>query len=113
MNSEELNKIIDERIQKIKDTLQSKAVEYASDSERLNNFIKGSKRTGQSRERVLEGYRLKHEISISDIVEGIDLGQLPTKEALQEKIGDSINYLILLEASVTERINNLNKAKGV
>jgi hypothetical protein len=112
MNSKDLNNIIDERIQKTKDTLQSKAVEYASDEDRLANFVKGARITGDSKERVLKGYMLKHIISIFDIIDNIDKGLLPSIELLNEKISDNICYLILLEASVTERINNLNKARG-
>jgi len=105
MNNEEFNKIVEERISLIKSVLVKKQAEYSSKTDRLHNFKVGSRMTGKTPEQVLQGFRLKHEISINDIVEGVP-DNLPEKDLLQEKIGDSINYLILLEALLIERINN-------
>ena len=48
---------------------------------------------------------LKHRTSISDIVDDIDNGKLPSREKLAEKMNDSINYLLLLEALIVERLD--------
>ena len=49
----------------------------------------------------------KHLVSIIDIKNEV-LYKLPSKEKLREKLGDMRNYLILLEALITERIENEN-----
>jgi hypothetical protein len=36
----------------------------------------------------------------------MEAGNLPKEEVVDEKIGDLINYLILCEASIKEKINN-------
>lgn len=48
--------------------------------------------------------RDKHEVSIMDIIDDIDRGILPHPKLIDEKIGDSINYLVLLEALLYDRI---------
>ena len=46
---------------------------------------------------------LKHFVSIQDIVEKIETkGEYPEGDILEEKIGDAINYLILLETLIKE-----------
>ena len=37
-----------------------------------------------------------------DIVDNLGIGELPTAALIDEKIGDAINYLILLEAMLKE-----------
>ena len=49
---------------------------------------------------------LKHEVSIRDIVDDLDKGVLPSDKMLLEKVGDVINYYLLLLALITERKNN-------
>ena len=52
------------------------------------------------------GFMLKHIVSINDIIEQSKEGKLPSREVIDEKIGDVINYFILLEACLVERIQN-------
>jgi hypothetical protein len=44
-----------------------------------------------------------------DILNDIEKGVLPKEKAVDEKIGDLINYLILCEASIKEKIKNNEK----
>lgn len=110
MNTEEFNKVINERTEKIKKILTSKAKEYANQKtdDRLHNFNKGSKITGQQREDVLMGFAMKHWISVTDILDKMREGQLPSKELLDEKLGDWIIYMCILEASIIDKIENGN-----
>ena len=39
------------------------------------------------------------------MVDDIDVGNIPSKELVSEKIGDHINYLILLEGLIYDRIS--------
>jgi hypothetical protein len=107
MNRKDFEKVVENRITLIRKVLSAKGKEYASetDKDRLGNFKRGSKLLGIIPEKVLTAYKAKHDISIMDMIDDIDKGKIPSKELLQEKIGDSINYLILLEALVLERLN--------
>ena len=60
---------------------------------------------GQSPEKALVGMLAKHLVSILDIVDAIPK-QIPTPALVEEKIGDAVNYLILLEALLKERIGS-------
>lgn len=104
MTQQEFEQVLEERLAAIRKTLASKGKEYAIEDNPLHNFEKGAAISGQSRERVLWGFALKHEISILDMIDRVDDGFIPTKERTEEKIGDLINYLILLEASLKDRV---------
>ena len=106
MSGEEFYKLTERRLEKTKYVLIEKGKEYSTDENKLHNFDKAAIKSNQSREKALKGMLLKHEVSIDDIVENIDKGKLPSRELLDEKIGDIINYYILLEACIVERINN-------
>lgn len=105
MTEKEFQHVLTTRLTKIKETLSSKAKEYATDADKLHNFNIGARITGQTREKVLWGFALKHYISFLDILENLDKGQLPSEALVDEKIGDLINYLVLVEASIKDRLN--------
>ena len=105
MTEQEFQEVLDARLIKIKETLSSKAKEYATDMDKLHNFNVGARLSGQTRERVLWGFALKHYISFLDILDGLDKGKLPSEEIVDEKVGDLINYLVLVEASIKDRLN--------
>ena len=106
MNGKKFNWILEKRLAKTKEVLASKSAEYSTDSNKLHNFDRGATMTGKLREEVLLGFALKHHISILDMVDNISKNILPTEVLVDEKIGDLINYLILLEASIKERIED-------
>jgi len=102
MNVTNFNKLLEERIKKIRQVLDSKNKEYASDTDKLYNFKRAGDMLRVTPEQALVGMWAKHIISILDIVDNISTEKV-TKEMLEEKIGDAINYLILLEALIKER----------
>lgn len=106
MTEDKFFKVVNNRLDNIVSTLRSKGKEYSTVDNKLHNFDVGSKILGQSRERVLNGFMLKHYISYLDIIDNIDKGILPSEELLNEKCTDLINYFILFEASVIDKINN-------
>jgi hypothetical protein len=90
--------------EKIEAVLAAKQKEYSADGEALHNFYKGAAMSGQSPEQVLYGFLLKHLISVHDIIEGVSNGgPLPTRELIEEKCGDVINYHILLDCLLYDR----------
>jgi hypothetical protein len=105
MKEKEFEQILQQRLKKIEETLGNKAKEYAAEGDKLHNFNVGARMTGQIRERVLWGFALKHYISFMDILDDMELGKLPSEGMVDEKIGDLINYLVLVEASIKDKIN--------
>jgi hypothetical protein len=109
MNNNQFNRVVSERLGKIDSTLCSKAKEYASDTDRLHNFKVAAmlETKEQTPEQALWGMIKKHLVSVIDIIDKTALGESPSNAMRDEKIGDSINYLILLEALLIERTENI------
>lgn len=95
MNQQEFNELLDNRIKNIIDTLKLKGSEYAFNSDRLHNFKVAAQISNQTPEKALWGMAMKHLVSVTDLIEE----RLENnRHNVNEKIGDLINYLILLEA---------------
>lgn len=121
MNNAEFKLLLEKRLAIIKSTLSAKGDEYADESgDRLSNFKSTGRMKNESPEKALQGMWAKQLTSIFDIIDLIDkedaklrhffvirpfrkLRERITKKLLDEKIGDAINYLILLEALIKER----------
>lgn len=100
MNADQFDKILERRLELISSVLASKREEYAAGGDRLHNFKRAAEMLGVSREKALAGMMAKHWVSVLDMVDG--KAKL-TEELIEEKIGDSINYLVLLEAMLKEK----------
>ena len=97
---------VENRLQKIRKTLLLKAKEYASNDNRFHNFDVAARFINSTPEQALQGMILKHIVSIFDLVEWTEVNEsLITESIIDEKIGDTINYLILLEGLLLRRIN--------
>lgn len=107
MTTEQFDNIVERAVERSVNVLVHKAKEYAVDGDRMHNFNRGAQISGETREKVLKGFMLKHLISVFDIIDDVEKGKLHPREYLDEKIGDSINYLLLLEASLVDRLNNV------
>jgi len=99
----DFNRIVEQRIDKIRDVLSNKAKEYSSDNDRFHNFKRAGEMLRIEPEQALIGMFAKHMVSIMDMVRDIARGEKQPIFMWDEKIGDAINYLILLEGLVTER----------
>jgi len=106
MNHLKFNAIVDEVLTSIFEVLQQKSVEYSSEGDRLHNFKAAGLLDEVSPEKSLLGMMAKQEVSVRDIVKGIDKGKKFTKAQLDEKLGDWINYLILLKGLLIERLQD-------
>lgn len=106
MNTEKFDNIVEFRIQQIKTILLEKSKEYAKNDDRLHNFNQAAKFGDITRERALWGFAMKHYVSFMDILNDLDNGKLPSEDLLNEKIGDLINYLILCEISIKDKIQS-------
>lgn len=108
MTDEKFEQVVKDRIEKIKKVLGNKAKEYASRVDRLHNFNEARKIFRcNTKEYALLGMLNKHLVSVVDMIEKWEKhGILPSVSMLDEKIGDTINYSILLEALFLEDILN-------
>lgn len=105
MDAETFNQIFDELTGQMRHVLVEKAKEYADDTDRLHNFQIGASFVQGTPEQALWGFLVKHLVSISDMVKS---GKYYHASVWDEKIGDALNYLVLLRAQVYE--SDINRA---
>lgn len=99
MTPDSFDLILDHQINTCINVLQSKAEQYASDSDRLFNFKLAAKLQDTTLTKALAGMMAKHTVSIYEMISS---GERYSHELWLEKITDNINYLILLRAVLGE-----------
>jgi hypothetical protein len=93
-------RIVEKRIQKIRDSLISKQGEYSRSEDAFHNFNTAGRILDVTPERALMGMAVKHFVSVLDMIESSG-DKVHPAEYVSEKIGDLINYLILVEGMLT------------
>lgn len=113
MNNEDFKVVVDGCVDNIKQVLESKSQEYSSKEDKLHNFVAATKLMRcKTKEYALLGMLNKHLVSVIDmIVKYEQEGILPSAKLVNEKIGDSINYFVLLKACFMEDIYNKENDK--
>ena len=104
MTTETFESIISAQIVNCETILCSKAKEYAT-ADRLHNFKIAGALQGISPVQALMGMMAKHTVSVANMCMS---GEEYPQELWDEKITDSINYLLLLSALVREENNEGN-----
>lgn len=104
MTHEQFETVLNARFDKCKAVMLRKSKEYATPSDKLHNFKVAGKFMNLSPDQSLWGFLVKHLVSIQDIVNS---DTIPTVATIDEKIGDCINYFILLEAIWLEMQENV------
>jgi hypothetical protein len=99
VNQEQFQNVLERRIRLTQSVLGQKAKEYASDRDLLRSFKSGAEFLDITPQLYCLQLATKHLVSIRDMV--LSSGEY-TLAAWDEKIGDAINYLILLEGLVQE-----------
>lgn len=111
MDNQTFAEVVNDQIQRTTSVLFSKAEEYSKDYDRLHNFKVAAELQGVTPRNAILGMMAKHTVSVYDM--GDDA--IYTEEYVNEKIGDHINYLILLraqfEAEFAEQSEELLKLK--
>ena len=102
--SEFFDEVVTKTLVELKELLVVKGKEYRRNNNVYHNFDQGAKIKGITPEKVLDGFLLKHEVSIADITDDLDKGILPTKEKVEEKFNDNIIYLLIKKAMILNRL---------
>jgi len=103
----DFEKVLEERLRLTKEVLSAKEKEYASIKSRYHNFDMAARKRNTSPEDALMGMAVKHDVSIDDLVEWAKISpERLTLPLIREKIGDKINYLILLEGMLINRVED-------
>lgn len=91
--------VVQRRVQLIQDVLQSKNEEYAGQEDVFKAFTEALPLSfHDTKQAVAWEFMVKHLQSIKMIIEARSKsGKIPDEKVLEEKIGDAINYLILIE----------------
>ena len=99
MNPKFFSLIFEDTIRQMEKVLGAKAEEYASDLDRLQNFATASTLTNNNIAQACAGMMAKHTASVYEMV---STGKAYSAELWDEKIGDHLNYLVLLKACLIE-----------
>lgn len=102
MDHKEFEQVFEHRANVCREVLIVKAAEYATEGDRLHNFKAAAALKGTNPAEALGGMLVKHLVSLFDM---IGSGEDYSREIWDEKIGDSLNYLFLLDAIVVENEN--------
>ena len=110
MKARDFKRLVKERQKHTHETLLSKGEEYSRDGDRLHNFYSTAAMNDETPAQSLWGMLSKHIISIKDMVSDTEQGKYPDEDQIDEKIGDMINYMHLLEGLFLEgKIIELDK----
>ena len=105
MRNEDFNIFAKQRFRDCMKILQGKNKDYMRNDNKFHNFVQAADMMGCSSIQALAGMKIKHTVSIMDMIKDYEQkGILPSIETLSEKIGDEINYLVILEAMFRELI---------
>lgn len=104
MTESYFDKIVEARLEKIKSSLVIKGKEYRRDNNPMHNFEVAARVSDTTREKALWAFATKHYVSFLDMLNNMEKGIMPLESTVDEKIGDLINYLILAEASIKDKI---------
>lgn len=106
MDAKKFEKLCKELLDESQNTLFWKSHEYASDEDRLANFRQPSSMMNCSPAEVCLMYQMKHISSIAKMAKESSKGILPTKELLQEKCKDMVNYTLIFYTIMSEMIES-------
>lgn len=100
----DFDKVIKNTFNHIENLLLVKGKEYQRNGNVFHNFDSGANITGQTPERVLNGFLLKHLISYNDMLNDIENGKNPSEALVEEKLNDIITYFAIQKAQILKRI---------
>ena len=99
---EHLN-LIANSLEEISQLLLVKGKEYIRNSDPLWNFHVGARKQNKHPAEVLQGFALKHDISVDDLIQDVVDGKPVSMAQVKEKIHDRIVYNLLLLSGCLQR----------
>lgn len=106
MNHLQFKRVCKTRLHNCTFILDRKAEEYVTEEDRLSNFKQAAGLQAISPEQALFGMVAKHMVALGDFCRDATVGKIRDYEYWDEKIMDIINYMILLDALVQERLRH-------
>lgn len=103
MTSQDFTQVVKSRLGKIEATLIAKADEYAR-GDRLSNFKKIAAFRGVTPEDACMGLVIKHVAALDDFIADLGEGTMQPYARWDEKLGDIMAYMVLLDALIQERV---------
>lgn len=104
MKEQEFEIRVNATLEMLKVLLIKKGKEYHRNNNPYHNFEKGAQMTGLTPEKVLQGFLLKHLISVDDMINDLDAGILPKESQVEEKFNDILLYLIIQKCQILKRL---------
>jgi len=107
MNRKDFFNYVDFVKERTSNVLQAKGDEYSYNLGAFENFEEGvSIGLANTREAIAWGYVTKHIQSVRALIREVDSGKEDhlTDKLIDEKFGDVINYMILIEAMLKEKV---------
>lgn len=101
--------VITNTLKDLQNLLIEKGKEYRRNNDPFHNFNRGAELTGRSTEEVLQGFLLKHLISVEDIRNDSKLGLYPKVEKVHEKYNDILVYFLIEKAMIIKKLTEYNK----
>lgn len=101
MTTKEFNRLVIKQIERSLITLETKGDGYAMD-DRLDHFKRAAAMMGTTPEMALMGMASKHFISVAKLCQETAQGKVSPLATWDEKIGDAVNYLLILAALIRE-----------
>ena len=105
MNQKAFTTLLEKIFDRSRQVLARKRAEYIHNQDVFSSFKKGTQMSFHSMpEKVAWEYACKHLESIKSMIDNIDKGEEPDADLINEKFGDTINYLILIEGMLKDRL---------
>lgn len=101
MNKQHFLSILERRLEQTRATFYKKNEEYGI-GDVFHNFKVAARIDNTTPIKALRGFDLKHRVSIQDMV---DNPNIVTEAMIDEKIGDCITYLCILEGLFREHLS--------
>lgn len=108
ITEQEFERLFEERIEKCKNVLAVKAEEYSSDEDKMRNFNVAGRMLGVPPYKIAFYYMMKHFESVYEIV--IEDKKV-SRDVWDEKVGDLLNYIFLIDAMVVKALFNGTQVK--
>lgn len=104
------NDVVEDTLERVRELLIVKGIEYRRNHNPFHNFDRGAELSGRTTEEVLQGFLLKHLISVEDIRNDSKIGCYPNIEKVEEKYNDILVYFLIEKAMIINKLSDYNNS---